>query len=82
MSVDVGVDVEIDANAVWALTAKDCWASGAASKLALPASLASIVHVPAPMKLTVEPEIEQTDPLDASIVRETGRPEEAVADTA
>jgi hypothetical protein len=40
-----------------------------------PAWLATIVHVPAPMKLTVEPEIVQTEPLPGSIVNVTGFPD-------
>jgi hypothetical protein len=51
-------------------------------KLALPDWLASIVHVPTPLKLTIEPIIEQTENVDASTLRETERPEEAAAETA
>ena len=40
------------------------------------------MHVPVPTNDTVEPEIEQTPALDASIVKATGRPELALADTA
>ena len=57
------------------LTVNDCCTCGAGAYSALPAWLASIVHVPALMKLTDEPETEHTELLDASIVNTTGRPE-------
>src|ERR1700737_3418300 len=41
----------------------------------LPAWLASIVHVPAPTKLTVAPEIVQTAALAGLIAKVTGLPE-------
>lgn len=76
MSGDIGVgDVGIEVDVDGALTAKDCWACGAGLKLALPAWLASIVQMPDPMKLTVEPDIEHTEPLEASIVKPTGLPD-------
>src|SRR3954447_1139438 len=62
-------------------TGNDCCTCGAALKLALPAWLASMTQVPAPMNDTVEPEIEHTDVAVASIVNVTGRPEVAVAVT-
>jgi hypothetical protein len=54
-----------------AVTVKDCVACSAGSYSPLPAWFASIVQVPAPMKLTVEPEIVQVEVVDASIVRVT-----------
>ena len=47
----------------------------------MPAWFASIVHVPAPRKETVDPETEHTPALPADRVNETGRPELAVAVT-
>ena len=49
--------------------------------MALPAWLASITQVPAPMNDTVEPEIEHTEAADASMVKATVRPDDAVAVT-
>ena len=49
--------------------------------MALPAWLALITHVPAPMNDTVEPATEQTELADASIVNVTASPEVAVAVT-
>ena len=49
--------------------------------MVLPAWLALITQVPAPVNDTVEPEIEQTDAALASIVNVTARPEVAVAVT-
>jgi hypothetical protein len=46
-----------------------------------PGWFASIVHVPAPTKLTVEPEIAHTALLDASIVNVTGSLDDAAAVT-
>ena len=63
-----------------AVTANDCCAWGAAAKVALPAWSASIVQVPPPKKLTVEPETVHTALLDGSIVYVTGKPELALAD--
>src|SRR5215216_4188444 len=61
------------------LTAKDCWTCGAGWKLALPAWLALITHVPDQVKETTPPLIVQTEEADASIVKTTGKPEVAVA---
>ena len=47
----------------------------------MPAWLASIVHDPAPVKLTVAPETEHTAVAEVSIVNVTGNPELAVAVT-
>jgi hypothetical protein len=63
-------------------TAKDCCACGAALKFALPAWLASMTQVPAPVKLTVAPLIEHTELALASIVKLTASPDDAVAATA
>ena len=63
-----------------AVTANDCCAWGAAAKVALPAWSASIVQVPPPKKLTVEPETVHTALPDGSIVNVTGKPELALAD--
>ena len=60
-------------------TANDCWAWGAAFQLALPAWLASTLHVPTALKLTTPPEIAQTELLVASIVKVTLRVDVAVA---
>ena len=64
MSVDVrvgvSVDVEVDVDVGAAPTAKDCCVCGAGSYWPLPAWLASIVHVPTAMKLTVAPATEHT----------------------
>ncbi len=62
-------------------TAKLCCTCGAAFQFALPAWLALITQVPAPMKLTVLPAIEHTPLAAASIVNVTGKPELAVAVT-
>jgi hypothetical protein len=66
-----GADVNV---IVWAPlpTANDCWAWRARLYSEFPAWLASIVHVPPPVKLTVGPEIVQTEPLVGSIVNVTG----------
>jgi hypothetical protein len=53
-------------------TASDCCAWGAGAYSEFPAWLASIVHVPMPTKLTVEPEIVQTELLAGSTVNVTG----------
>src|SRR5262245_10613789 len=63
------------------LTVNDCCTCGAGKKLASPAWLALITHVPAPMNDTVEPATEHTVLADASIVNVTVRPEVAVAVT-
>ena len=60
-------------------TAKLCCTCGAALQFGLPDWWASITHVPAPMKLTTVPAIEQTPLALASIVNATVRPEVAVA---
>src|SRR3954462_15181617 len=62
-------------------TVNDCWTCGAALKLALPAWLASITHVPAPVNERVAPEIEHTADATGSIVKLTVSPEVAVAAT-
>ena len=62
-------------------TANDCCTWGAGLKLPLPAWFASITHVPAPVKVTVEPDMEHTAAAAESIVKLTGRPEDAVAVT-
>ena len=56
-------------------TAKDCCVCGAAANSSSPSWLASIVQVPPPMKLTVEPEIVHTELLAGSIVNVTGLPD-------
>jgi hypothetical protein len=63
------------------LTWRDCCACGAGSYAPLPAWLASIVQVPEPVKLTVEPESVHTVALVASIESATGRFELASAVT-
>ena len=63
-------------------TANDCWTWGAGAKLALPAWLALITHVPTAVNETVEPATEHTALADASIVNVTASPEVAVAATA
>ena len=45
----------------------------------LPAWLASMVQVPAPVKATTPPEMVQTADVEESTVRVTARPEVAVA---
>ena len=67
---------------VWGFfTGTICWACGAGAYVASPAWSASIVHVPAPMNDTVEPEIVHTELEDASIVNVTARLDVAVAVT-
>ena len=60
-------------------TLNDCCSCGAAAYSALPAWLASIAHMPAPWKLTVEPEVlpdsMHMELLTGSIVRTTGSPD-------
>ena len=60
-------------------TVKVCWTWGAALKLELPAWLASIVQLPAAVKLTTPPEMEQLAEVVESMVKVTGSPELAVA---
>ena len=60
-------------------TVKLCWTWGAAFQLLLPAWLALIVHVPAPTKVTVEPDTVHTEAVPD--VNATDRPELAVAVT-
>jgi hypothetical protein len=55
-----------------AVTVKDCVACNAGSYSPLPAWFASMVQVPALMRLTVDPEIVQVELVDASIVKVTG----------
>ena len=43
--------------------------------MALPAWLASIVHVPLALKVTLEPEMEHTELLAESIAKVTGLPD-------
>ena len=62
-------------------TANDWCACGAACQLALPGWSASMVQVPAAVKLTVVPLIVQTPALAAAMPRLTARPELAVAPT-
>ena len=66
---------------VWSLlpTWKNCWTCGAALKFASPAWFALILQVPEDAKLTSPPLIEQTLPLEASMVKVTVRPELAFA---
>ncbi len=65
---------------VWLLlTVMFCWTWVAAFQVPLPAWLASRVQVPAAVKLTSPPLMEQTDELAASTVMVTGRAEVAVA---
>ena len=59
----------------------DCCACGAAPCVASPGWSASIVHVPAPVDETVEPETVQTETLLGFAVKTTGSPEEDVAET-
>src|SRR5664280_2690351 len=62
------------------LTVKDCVTWGAAEKVALPAWLASRVHVPAPVKLTTPPAlIEHTEVPVVATELALARPEVAVA---
>jgi hypothetical protein len=69
-----GADVNV---IVWATlpTANDCCAWGAGAYCEFPAWLASTVHVPMPTKLTVAPEIVQTELLAGSTVNVTGFPD-------
>jgi hypothetical protein len=60
-------------------TTKLCWTWVAALHSELPAWLASRTQVPAPMKLTVPPEMEQTELALASTVMAAARPEVAWA---
>jgi hypothetical protein len=62
---------------VWAflLTVTGCCACGAGSYSLLPAWFASILQVPAATKLTVAPEIVQTELVDASMLNVTASPE-------
>ena len=62
-------------------TANDCWACGAALKFGLPATFASMTHVPTPMNDTTAPAIAQTPVADASILKTGFRPEVEVAVT-
>ena len=80
-----GVEVKL---IVWSLsdgaglpTVNDCCTCAAGWKVWSPGWLASSVHVPAPIAVTVSPEIAQTDALDWATVTETGRPDVAVAAT-
>src|SRR5690242_6193442 len=57
------------------LTANDCCTCGAGAKVASPPWLASIVHVPAPIKLTTSLLIVHTVSDVASIVSTTARPD-------
>jgi hypothetical protein len=61
-------------------TATDCCTCAAGWYSALPAWLASIVHVPVPMKLTVDSASEHTEGVPEE--KDTASPEEATADTA
>jgi hypothetical protein len=61
------------------LTAKDCWAWGAAAKLVSPGWFASTTQVPTPTKLTVDPVRLHIDAAVESIDSVTGRPEVAAA---
>ena len=49
--------------------------------MTLPPWFASITHVPTAATLTVGPEIEHTEALPASTVKETGSPEDELAET-
>jgi hypothetical protein len=51
------------------------WAWGAGWYRALPAWLASMMQLPGPLKVTVEPEIEHIEVLEESMVKVTGLPE-------
>ena len=57
------------------LTVMACWACGAGWYRAFPAWFASMTHLPALLKVTVEPEIEHTEPLPGSMLRITGLPD-------
>jgi hypothetical protein len=61
------------------LTVKDCCSWGAGAHSLFPAWLASIVHCPAPTKLTVVPETVHTEGVPEE--KATGSPEVAVAAT-
>src|SRR5207247_9754002 len=56
-----------------AVTANDCCAWGAAANVALPAWSASIVQVPPPQQLTVDPDPVHKALPDGSIVNVTGK---------
>ena len=58
---------------------KVCWTWVAALKFELPAWLASIAQLPAAVKLTTPPEMEQLALVVESMVKVTGSPELAVA---
>jgi hypothetical protein len=62
-------------------TAKDCCTCDAGWNVELPDWFASIVHVPAATKATVEPAMLHTPEPAASTVSVTGRPELAAAVT-
>jgi hypothetical protein len=72
--------VQIMPAADGAVTAKDCWTCGAARCCESPTWLALILHVPAEVNDTVEPEIEHPV-LVASRLSVTVRPDVAVAVT-
>ena len=72
----VGADVVRDT--VWepASTLTVCWTWGAAVYPALPAWLASMTQVPAPVKLTTTPAMEQAPAVEeASMLNVTGLPD-------
>ena len=52
---------------------------GAGAQVVSPAWSASMTQVPAPVNVTIPPEIVQTEVAETSIVNVTGRPEVAVA---
>ena len=85
MAVEGGVEVKL---IVWSLsdgaglpTMNDCCTCVAGWKASSPGWLASSVHVPASMAVTVSPEIAHTGALDWATATDTGSPEVAMAVT-
>ena len=85
VAVDGAVDVKlIDCtlcDGVALRTENDCCACGAARYLVSPGWFASIVHVPAPIGVTVEPVTAQMPASAGSAVNTTGSPDPAIAET-
>jgi hypothetical protein len=63
------------------VTVKDCCTCDAGAYVPFPAWFASIVHDPAAVKLTVDPDREQTEVAEGSTMIVAGRAEDAVAVT-
>ena len=72
---DGGEEVNEIACVIGALTFTVCWAWAAAWYLVLPAWLASMTQVPGFLKVTVEPEIEHTEPLAGLMLKVTRLPD-------